>query len=387
MRNFLFALTVVLFAASCSTKEEYKVYGKIENGEGKMLYFERLDMSNTVALDSLKLKKDGKFTFSGDRLDEPTFFLLKLSDNNFITLLADTVEKVEVAADAVNFTSSCRIQNSIGSAFIQILNKRHIVLRDTVDALVGEYTKLGKKDAVRKQQIADELTTTINEHKKLVGEFVMDNPRSFASYYALFQRFSDNTLIMNVMDKNDQVFFSTIATSLNVLYPESERVKHLYNYVLEAKVRQQRDKFNEMLMSQAEESGFPDIEEETVDGKKVKLSSLKGKVVILSFWASWDDNSRKHNAQLKKLYKKYKGKDFEIYQVSLDRSKVLWESAIEKDNLPWINVSDLRYTDSYPARVFNVKQLPANFIISRKGDIVGKDLFGSRLDEKIKELY
>jgi hypothetical protein len=108
--------------------------------------------------------------------------------------------------------------------------------------------------------------------------------------------------------------------------------------------------------------------------------------VLLSFWASWDEPSRKENKNLLKTYNTYKSKGFEIYQVSLDRSKILWEGAIEQDKLPWINVSDLRYTDSYPARVYNVQKIPANYLISRDGEIIGKDLFGRILDEKLNDL-
>jgi thiol-disulfide isomerase/thioredoxin len=110
-------------------------------------------------------------------------------------------------------------------------------------------------------------------------------------------------------------------------------------------------------------------------------------VIILSFWASWDKASRAENRRMKAIYKKYHKKGLEIYQVSLDRSKVLWENAIIKDDLPWINVSDLRYTESLPAKMYNVKRLPANFIIDRKGEIVGKDLFGQRLEEKMQEMF
>lgn len=107
--------------------------------------------------------------------------------------------------------------------------------------------------------------------------------------------------------------------------------------------------------------------------------------MLLSFWASWDEASRRANDHMKKVYQQYKDQGFEIYQVSLDRSKILWENAVVKDELPWINVSDLRYTDSFPARIYNINQLPANYLISRDGDIIGKNLFGHLLEEKVKE--
>jgi glutathione peroxidase-family protein len=193
-------------------------------------------------------------------------------------------------------------------------------------------------------------------------------------------------MVMNIMDKKDQIYYSTVATSLNLLYPESERVKHLYNYVLRAKSAQRKEESLKALMNNIDASNHPDIAEKDINGELVKLSSLKGKVIILSFWASWDKSSRSANKSLKSVYKKYHKKGLEIYQVSLDRSKVLWENAIKTDELPWINVSDLRYTESVAARTYNVTRIPSNFIINRKGEVVGKDLYGQRLEEKMREL-
>ncbi len=386
MKQSLFLVIIVLLTSACSTKEKYKISGTIENGAGKTLYFQKMDLNETTTLDSTKLKKNGQFSFKGERLTEPSFLLLKLSDQNFITLMADSTEAIEVSADAKNLEESYRLSNSIGSAYIQIFNKRMRILNSELEKVIEDYKALDKKDKEASEELELQYQELLTDHKAFVGEFIMEHPRSYAGYYALFQRFNDGSQVMNVMDQKDQVYFSTLATSLNLFYPDSERAKHLYNYVLGAKAQQQRQAFHEKLMNEAE-SGFPDIEEATPSGEKIALSSLRGKTVLLSFWASWDKASRKENNHLKKMYKKYSKSGFEIYQISLDRSKILWENAIINDELPWINVSDLRYTDSYPARIYNVRQLPANYLISPGGEIIGKDLFGNRLTDKLDELF
>ena len=346
-----------------------------------------MDLNQVVTIDSTQLNAKGNFEFSGERLTEPTFFLLKLSEQNYITLLADTTETIVINADGKHLEDSYELKNSIGSVYVQILNRRLRKLNDGIDKLIKDYKKLDKKDNETAKQLETQYQNLIQEHKDFVGEFIMENPRSFAGYYALFQRLNDNSYVMNVMDKQDQVYFATLGTSLNLFYPESDRAKHLYDFVLKVKTKQQQAKLTEVMLSNAEASGFPDIEENDITGEKVKLSSLKGKVVLLSFWASWDEPSRKENNHLKKLYSKYNKSGFEIYQVSLDRSKVLWENAIKQDELPWINVSDLRYTESYAARLYNIRQLPANYLISKDGEIIGKNLFGNRLTEKLDELF
>ncbi len=96
MKQSLFILLLALVVGACSTKEKYKISGTIENGADKMLYFQKMDLNQTTTLDSVKLKKNGEFSFSGDRLSEPTFLLLKMSDQNYITLLADTTESIGI---------------------------------------------------------------------------------------------------------------------------------------------------------------------------------------------------------------------------------------------------------------------------------------------------
>jgi len=386
MKQGLFLLLIVLLTSACTNKDKFIITGNIEGAMDKMLYLQRMDLNQTVTIDSVKIR-NGEFKFKKDRLSEPTFFVLKLSDKNYITLLADTIETVVVNAEANNLETSYQLRNSIGSVYIQMFNKRVRKLNTELNTLIAKYQTINKEDTKTKAKLEEEYTALLNDHKSFVGEFIMENPRSFAGYYALFQNLDDNSAVLNVFDKKDQVSFSTLATSLNLYYPESERAKQLYNYVLGAKTQQQRQKFtNELLTSKASESGYVDIEAPNLKGDTIKLSSLEGKTIIVSFWASWDEKSVIANRHLKKVYSKYNSKGLEIYSVSLDKSKVLWENAVKKEGYNWIDVSDLRYTNSFPAKLYNIKQLPANYIISPQGEIIGKNLFGNRLSEKLNEI-
>ena len=386
MKQGLFLLLIIILASACNSGDKYIVKGHIEGAEGKMIYLERMDLNQTVTLDSTKLKH-GDFEFKQDRLNEPTFLILKLTSNNYITLLADTIETIVVNAEAKNLETSYQLRNSIGSVYIQMFNKRIRKLNTELNTLVAKYQASSENDKETRATLENEYSEKLQAHKAFVGEFIMENPRSFAGYYALFQNLDDNTSILDVYNKKDQVYFSTLATSLNLYYPESERASHLYNYVLGAKAQQQRQKFaNELLDSKAAQSGYVDIEAPNTEGDTIKLSSLEGKTIIVNFWASWDEKSVAANRHLKKMHEKYKSKGLEVYSVSLDKSKVLWESAIKKEGYNWIDVSDLRYTNSYPAKLYNIRQVPANYIISPKGEIIGKNLFGNRLSDKLKDI-
>ncbi len=375
------------FIASCSQQEKFKISGEIANGKGKQIYLQQLNLDGTVILDSAELKSNGTFKFALDKLEYPTFLLLKLSENNFITLLGDTTENIEIMADADNLSNSYTVKNSMGSAYVRTLYRKFETTKERVDSLANVYKSIESQDVKAKENIKTEISKVIEDQKDFTFDFIMTNPRSFASYYAIFQRYDNGTLMLDPYLKRDMNMFGAVATSLDLLYPESPRVKQLKNFVLGIKQEQKKEELTQKLLaSNSIVNGYPEIDEKDINGKSVKLSSLNGKMILLSFWASWDQKSRKENQNLVKVYKKYKSKGFEVYQVSLDKSKILWEQAIEEDKLPWINVSDLQYTKSYPASLYNVQQLPANYLISKDGEIIGKDLFGRILDEKLHDL-
>ncbi len=382
-RIILFIGIIFLFSA-CSNKDKLKISGKISEGTDQVLYLNQLDLNGEVTIDSVKLSEKGNFKFLMPKLEYPTFFLLKFSDNNFITLLADSTERVEIVGEAQDFAKNYTVKNSLGSKYIQVLNTKLEKTKVVLDSLVDVYNSINKENSEELEEIRNRIQESVDKQKDFVNDFVMANPKSFASYYAVFQRYDDGTLVLNPYEKKDLNLYSTVATSLDVYYPECARSKQLKNFVLGIHKERKLEAMQKQLATEA--SKLPEIEEENLYGKKIKLSSLKGKMVLLSFWASWDDKSSNENKNLLKIYSKYKAKGFEIYQVSLDRSKILWEGAVEKDKLPWINVSDLKFTDSYPARIYNVQQLPANYLISKDGEIIGKDLFGRILDEKLNDL-
>lgn len=137
----------------------------------------------------------------------------------------------------------------------------------------------------------------------------------------------------------------------------------------------------------------PEINEKTSAGNVLKLSSLKGRLVLIDFWASWCGPCRRENPTVVEAYNKYKdskfknAKGFTVFSVSLDKDKAAWEEAIKADKLSWGNhVSDLMGWDAKFAGIYGVRSIPANFLIDGEGVIVGKNLRGPALEQAIKDL-
>ncbi|RMG85657.1 MAG: TlpA family protein disulfide reductase [Bacteroidetes bacterium] len=131
----------------------------------------------------------------------------------------------------------------------------------------------------------------------------------------------------------------------------------------------------------------PDFTMKTPDGEDLSLSDLRGKYVLIDFWASWCGPCRRENPNVVAMYEKYKDKEFEILSVSLDKQKDRWLQAIEKDGLTWRHVSDLKGWQNEAAKTYGVRSIPHTVLVDKEGRIIARNLRGPNLEAKLKEIF
>jgi peroxiredoxin len=334
---------------------------------------------STETLDSLKIDEDGDFKFEGTT-NIPAYYLLKFSDEKFITLLIDSLDNITVTADFVNFERDYFVEGSLGSVQVKRLSDHLNDTQHKLDSLKSLHNLYrGNPDYSEiRQNLNAEAERIREEQREFSKEFVMNNPFSMASVLALYQKFDPQTYVIN-----DLQTMRVAASALNSIYPESPHVKALYQNTVQLLKEEQSAQVRKLIEEQGQNS--PDIVLPTPEGEEVALSSLRGKVVLLQFWSALDRNSRILNQALAEAYKKYNNKGFEIYQVSVDDNRIEWVDAIDQDQLGWINVGDMEGS-VMATRNYNVQSVPFNYLLNQEGEIIAKNLKGPALDRALSKL-
>lgn len=373
----------VLFAAivffSCSKPGGFEISGKITNAGGKKLYLDELKVSSKVPVDSVVLKDDGSFKFTG-KIGYPNFYLLRLNERNFITLLVDTVEKITVRGDFANFSREYVVEGSPGSLAVQELSDHLSDTKHKIDSLEARIDVYRNRPtfSVQIKKWESELADIRQSQIRYSTEFVQKNPFSMASVLALYQRFDESNYVIQ-----DLQSLKIAASALNAIYPKSEHVKALYMNTRNLMAQSRDDKMKELIAERG--STYPEIRLPDADGNIIALSSLKSKVILIQFWSALDKNSRIQNQALVELYQKYHSRGLEIYQVSVDDDRAAWKVAIEQDGLGWINVGDMNGSVA-ALNSYNVQVVPSNYILDAERNIRARNLAGPMLDKAIDDL-
>lgn len=382
---FLF-VGLLLTLASCGGKlgdNQFLVKGTIENSVGKTLFLSEYTETGPLTVDSVVLKENGEFKLTGNT-SYPKFYMLRIGPNEYFTVLLDSAKVLSVEADAKDFVNSYKVTGSDDMDLINQLNERLTVTHTKIDSLGQIYQANEGQDGFDaiKGEIDAAFEKIVEEQRNYSKKFVDENTGSFASMLALSQQIVPQVPVFNI--SGDFGYFEKVDSALFRLYPQSEDVLKLHDFIVRMK---SQTSANVKVGNYGVGDVVPDISLESPEGKVVNLYSLRGKYVLLDFWAGWCRPCRAENPNLVENFNKFKDKGFTIFQVSLDKEKDFWMEAIEKDGLSnWNHVSDLKFWQSEAARAYNISSIPANFLLDPEGKVLAVNLRGPALGMKLAQV-
>lgn len=366
--------SVITFA---QTPFEYKLKGSIKDiGEpGKIILNYFLDGKRYS--DTVELIK-GNFELKG-KLKSPVrgFMMVKKNSDSPNQMLAMGYngeligrDGRQIYLDKGNITlkgDSLKTATIKGSApqkeYDELQNLRKPVVAK-LDVLNKKLANLaGNQESEAYKSTYAELLKTMNEFGPIEDAFIASHPHSWVSWHLL----TGKSII------SDPKAFQAQYNAMNASFRNSEEGRKMQEKIGRS--------FKTSMGAVA-----PEFAQNNLDGQPISLSSLRGKYVLIDFWASWCGPCRAENPHVKTAYEKFKSKNFEILAVSLDNKKDAWVQAIEKDGLPWLHVSDLQGWKNVVAEQYNVKAIPQNWLIDPNGVIIGQNMRGKDLEEKLAQV-
>lgn len=367
-----------LWLTSCD-RNSVKVGGRFVGNDDQTVYLEKVLPGNVSIVDSVKTDDKGAFKMKVSMSDnQPTIYNV-VCNGQRVPLLLTPGENVKLNSIG-NIARNYTVEGSAGSEQMRELKDIISLGSARLDSILRVYSSV---DEDTRKDISASFINEYYQVKRDQIKFIVSNSGSLAGLYALYQRLPNDADLFNGV--NDIIYYKLVADSTSKYYPESPYVKALQREI--AAAESGRDMANFMTEQLAGESvDFPDIVMSDMYGKQHKLSSLKGKVILLEFWAAGMGNSPVMNAELKEIYEEMSPLGFEIYQVSLDENKAVWVNAVQEQKLPWISVCDFNGIDGIAPGVYNITKIPSSFLIDRQGNIVAKDLDMEDLSKKIKSL-
>ena len=375
MKRILIMPVLLISVMATAQTKPFTMTGKIGTlNKPAMIYLDYMENGQSHA-DSTYLV-DGQFKFAG-----------KLNGNAYARMALDPTGegkgKAVYAGDAIYFyfgaeNMQLSSKDSLASAKItgSKVYDEHMAYNKTIGGSIMEITKAAntefsagspedQKDPGFMKAVNDRFKARLEHKNEQQLVFAESHPNSFFSLVALSE---------TQKSKENE---ARIAAAFKKLDPQLKKL----DMGVELAQRIEASTLTAIGAS------APVFTQKDVNGKPISLADLKGKTVLVEFWASWCGPCRAENPNLVKLYNQYKDKGFEILAVSLDSDKAAWEKAIKADGLPWLHVSDLKGWNNAVGRLYGVRAVPASVLVDKDGKVIGNELRGESLKAKLAELY
>jgi peroxiredoxin len=328
-------------------------------------------LEDAVTVDSATLAEDGSFSITSSNT-EPTVYMLSLSNAGLIPVLVENGDVVKINTTAEQYINDAKVEGSTATTELIEYFKQFNSFQERVAALNEELMPFAEApDFEQKRAEAQEKYKTYEaSQKKYVKGFIDGNKNGvvpvFASLYAA----------NFISPESDFDWFFSLLNRFKEENPSSKYTAWFTKFV---------EPYTNLTALQPGKMA-PDFKLPSPDGDSIALSDYRGKYVLVDFWASWCGPCRQENPNIVRMYNRFKGKNFEILGVSLDKERAGWVKAIADDQLTWKQVSDLKFWDSIVTGLYAIQSIPATLLVDPDGKIIARNLRGPELEEKIASL-
>ncbi len=375
---FLLTLSGCSLAGSDTTV----VKGFFPEFKNRKISLSEIDILKTIPIDTIELTEKGYFKFRFER-DSAGFYLLKIDNKNYVTLVLDKESSLALVANGKSISDDYIVDGSVDSRLLRDFemgmnkNKNKV---DSLSTLLNKAYKSGNPD--RRKNLESEYEQVFLDQKQHTAEFIEKHCNSLASLLVINRRFGQRKILS---EEDDYPYFFRLDSCLSTSYPGNKHVVNFHARIKRLAQQQKQADYAEKRVAIGKKA--PDLELLKPDGDKITLSSLEGRYVLVYFWASWDESSRKMNSTVVSLYDQYKDKNLEVFAIALESYTDMWNAAIESDKLNWINASDLLGIYSSAKRLYNVPdQLPYFFLLDKELVIRYKGADAASLANSMQQL-
>jgi len=361
MKRLGYILCLIAVLSACKDKTRFTIKGKIENaGSERKVFLYGMANNSMSVLDSTTLSEKGEFEFN--RMGEtPDFYRINVGATHEYMTIAKNGDVVKLTADLTSPTNEYQITGADDADKLTEFNKLKNSEAAKIEVIKADFEKKVEANpdqrAALVQQMSPMYMNAIKELNTAIAKFANDNPKSLVSFYAIS--------LLN--PTGNEAALVAYAEKVDDELKKNTAVKNFVEKVTKLKAVQ--------IGQQA-----PDFSINTIDGKTIKLSDFKGKYTLIDFWASWCAPCRNENPNVVKAYNKFKGRNFTILGISLDKDKAAWAQAIKQDGLTWTHASELNDFNGASVRLYQVESIPSSFLLDHNGKIIARDLRGEELD-------
>jgi thiol-disulfide isomerase/thioredoxin len=373
MKKIALIISFTIVFISCANEgktDSASVYGNLSNlAEGTTIYLDYLSATQITPQDTAVINSDGSYSFDNP-VEKMGYYRLKITNQNFINLILNKGDAAIVNANANDLVRSYSVEGSTESLKLKEFNSIIIANSKTQDSINNIYQTNPNDQAV----FIELQKASFNSAGKMNNSFskiINENPGSLVSLAAAGQMNPEqNFELLKIVDK-----------ALSEKMPDSDYFKKFHEKI---------EKLSRLSIG----GSAPEISLTNTQGEMISLSSLKGNIVLVDFWASWCRPCRAENPNVVAAYNKYHKDGFEVYSVSLDgmpqqqNAKQNWIDAIQNDGLIWeSHVSDLKGWSSSVVALYGFEGIPFTVLLDRDGNVLGKNIRGKALQEKLAEIF